>query len=275
MTAKTFSMALGEISTKYIDDAVSYKPKRTSIWLKYCAAAAACLCLAAALVYAFLPTSSREPTEDGGDISHIVLDGKTYIVSPYLAVSDELPDGFAYGGETSEGNMVGYGYYVNPDIKEWVYLYTQVTTDGTVDETGTLVPTEPHNAYVRYVESSIRGRDFISYNGSLYISMWSAESYGENPDADAELCDQVRNELGIRIEGDPPAGFAYVGTTEFSGYDTVPEGGLSSNTGEYEVYAGGEGENIILASTTWHTSSDGNGETLHRGFNVYVPYVGK
>lgn len=270
MTARTFSAALGEISVKYIDEAVSYKHQKRGTWLK-CCSAAACLCLVAALAYAFLPTEADAPSEDMGDIPHIILDGKTYIISPYLATSDELPEGFTYAGETSEGNMEGCAYYLNPDMEEWAYLYTEVTTDGTVDETGTLIRTEPHCAYVRFVDSRIRGNDFISYNGSLYISMWSADSYTEKPNVNTELYNKVKDELGVRLEGEPPAGFTYAGTSEFSGYDTIPEGELSSNTGSYEVYVS---EDIILASTSWYTAPDENGETLHTGFNVYVPYVG-
>ena len=44
MTAKTFSVVLGEINEKYLNEAISYKAKKKNGWLKW-GAIAACLCL--------------------------------------------------------------------------------------------------------------------------------------------------------------------------------------------------------------------------------------
>lgn len=44
MTAKTFSVVLGEINEKYLNEAISYKAKKKNGRLKW-GAIAACLCL--------------------------------------------------------------------------------------------------------------------------------------------------------------------------------------------------------------------------------------
>ena len=103
--------------------------------------------------------------------------------------------------------------------------------------------------------------------------MWSAQDYGSTPDVSHEYYDKMESTYGIRIEGEPPAGFASVGIAEFSGNDTIPRGVLVSNEGAYEVYADSNNPDVVLVATKWHTAPVGeNGETSHSGFNVYIRY---
>ena len=252
------------------------KSKKKPVWLKW-GAIAACLCLAVSIAIPVLFQQSPDIPHDTMDPSDgpssFVVNGVSYLISSHLAVSNDLPDGFVHAGEASVGGFENCPYYTNPDMPEWVYVYHEVSTDGKVDATGTLNRTEPHNAYVRYVDERLRGKDLICYNGEYYISMWSAQDYGSAPDVSHEYYDKMENTYGIRIEGDAPAGFASVGIAEFSGNDTIPRGMLVSNEGSYEVYADPNKPDVVLVATKWHTAPVGeNGETSHSGFNVYIRY---
>lgn len=252
------------------------RSKKKPVWLKW-GALAACLCLVVAVAIPtifYQPAESPNDTMDPGDgPSSLVVNGISYLISSYLAVTDELPDGFVQAGEADVGGFEDCPYFANPDVPEWVYLYQEVLTDGTVDSTGTLNRTEPHNAYVRYVDVRLRGKDLVCYNGEYYISMWSAKPYGDYPDVSNEYFDTMESTYGIRIEGEAPDGFVSAGITVFSGYDTIPHGMLASNEGVYEVYVNPNKPDVILVSTQWHTAPVGeNGETNHSGFNVYIRY---
>ncbi|MBO5128956.1 MAG: hypothetical protein J6B95_01235 [Oscillospiraceae bacterium] len=238
---------------------------------------AACLFLVIALaiptIFFHQPESPKETMAPGDGPPSLIVNGIDYYISSYLAVSDELPDGFELAGETSVGGFEECPYYTNPDMPEWIYVYHEVSTDGKVDATGTLNRTEPHNAYVRYVDARLRGKDLVCYNGEYYISMWSAADYGTYPDVNHEYYEKMENTYGIRTEGDAPAGFVSAGITEFSGYDTIPRGALVSNEGEYEVYVNPTDPDVVLVATKWHTAPVGEkGETNHSGFNVYIRY---
>ena len=250
--------------------------KKKPVWLKW-GAIAACLCLVVSIAIPVLfqqsPDTPHDTMDPSDGPSSLVVNGVSYLISPHLAVSNDLPDGFVHAGEASVGGFENCPYYTNPDMPEWVYVYHEVSTDGKVDATGTLNRTEPHNAYVRYVDERLRGKDLVCYNGEYYISMWSAQDYGSAPDVSHEYYDKMENTYGIRIEGDAPAGFASVGIAEFSGNDTIPRGMLVSNAGAYEVYANPGDPDVVLVATTWVTAPVGeNGETNHSGFNVYIRY---
>ena len=269
--------SLGRIDDDMIQgvETLRQKKKRPA-WTRW-GVMAACLCLVVAFA---IPTLFHQPAESPNDTmdpsdgpSSLVVNGVSYLISSHLAVSNDLPDGFVHTGEASVGGFEGCPYYTNPDMPEWVYVYHEVSTDGTVDATGTLNRTEPHNAYVRYVDVRLRGKDLVCYNGEYYISMWSAQDYGDYPDVSHEYYDKMESTYGIRIEGDAPDGFASVGVAEFSGNDTIPRGMLASNEGAYEVYANPDDPDVVLAATKWNTAPVGeNGETSHSGFNVYIRY---
>ena len=175
-------------------------------WIAW-AAAAACLCLliAAIPVFSQKPSTPQEGTTDYGGPPRVAVNGRTYVISPYLANAEELPDGFTYAGTTDVDNgFEDCAYYTNPDIPEWIYVYQEVRTDGTVDETGTLVSTPPHNAYTRYVDERLRGKKLVCFDGNYYISMWSAWYSGEDPDVIEAYYEKIYEQYGIQIEGAVP-----------------------------------------------------------------------
>ena len=249
---------------------VSAKHKKTA-WSKL-GALTICLCL-------FLSTVGCHQSEKAPDELHydlppsLSVNGVTYVDSPHFSVTNVLPDGFLYAGETSIGGVDGFSYYTNVNVPERVYVYQEVTSDGTLDESGSLNRTEPYGAFVRYVDARLRGKDLVCYNGAYYISMWSADYYSSTPDVTEEYYNEIRNKYDICIKGDAPEGFVSIGITEFFGHDTIPSGTLSSNEGEYEVYANPDEPNVIFVETQWHTAPIGkDGETSHNGFHVYIRY---
>ena len=219
------------------------------------------------------PQDTVEPGADSTGPAGLTVNGIKYLISSHISVTDELPDGFLYAGETAVGGFASCPYYANPDMPEWVYVFQEVLTDGTVDSTGTLNRTDPHDAYVRYVDIRLRGKDLVCYNGNYYISMWSAKPYGDSPDVSYEYYNEMENTCGIRVEGVAPDGFVSVGSAEFSGYDTIPRGVLASNVGVHEVYANSNEPDVVLIPTYWYTHTKEEGkETRHDGYNVYIRY---
>lgn len=251
-------------------EAADRKPLRKRRgWIPW-AAAAACLCLLLAAIPAFSqkPSTPQEGTTDYGGPPRVAVNGRTYVISPYLASSEELPDGFTYAGTTDVDNgFEDCAYYTNPDIPEWIYVYQEVRTDGTVDETGTLVSTPPHNAYTRYVDERLRGKKLVCFDGNYYISMWSAWYSGEDPDVIEAYYEKIYEQYGIQIEGAVPDGFTLAGTAAFNGDDTVPKGTLASNEGEVEVYYDASNPEVILVEARWFTV-----QGAHDGFDVYILY---
>lgn len=251
-------------------EAADRKPlRKRGGWIAW-AAAAACLCLliAAIPVFSQKPSTPQEGTTDYGGPPRVAVNGRTYVISPYLANAEELPDGFTYAGTTDVDNgFEDCAYYTNPDIPEWIYVYQEIRTDGTVDETGTLVSTPPHNAYTRYVDERLRGKKLVCFDGNYYISMWSAWYSGEDPDVIEAYYEKIYEQYGIQIEGAVPDGFTLAGTAAFSGDDTVPKGTLASNEGEVEVYYDASNPEVILVEARWFTV-----QGAHDGFDVYILY---
>ncbi|MBQ4642895.1 MAG: hypothetical protein IJB66_01575 [Oscillospiraceae bacterium] len=275
MRGNEFLEKTGLIAPEYIEEAEQKPKRRKKHWIKWLASAA-CICVIAgfALSAGFNePPEEPESSDPGEGPANLTVNGTQYFISPHIAVFEKIPEGFEYAGEAEVGGFENRPYYVNPDVPEWVYVYHEVRTNGEIDSSGTLVPAEPHDAYVRYVDERLRGDDIVCVDGEYYISMWSATPYGDNPDVTWEYLDVIEEKYGIRIEGEPPEGFVFLGTTEFSGYDTVPKGKLVSNEGEFDVYANPDNPEVIYVSTFWHTATaDENGETRHEGFNVYIKY---
>lgn len=277
MNRKDLYNAINEVDDDILERSESAsRSKKKPVWLKW-GAIAACLCLVVSIAIPVLfqqsPDTPHDTMDPSDGPSSLVVNGVSYLISSHLAVSNDLPDGFVHAGEASVGGFENCPYYTNPDMPEWIYVYHEVSTDGNVDATGTLNRTELHNAYVRYVDERLRGKDLVCYNGEYYISMWSAQDYGSTPDVSHEYYDKMESTYGIRIEGDAPVGFASVGIAEFSGNDTIPRGMLVSNEGAYEVYADPNNPDVVLVATNWHTAPVGeNGETSHSGFNVYIRY---
>ena len=284
MNAAFFSDALGQIGGKYLLEAQSYvspKAVKKRGWVKG-AALAACLCLVIGVTALCWPAAdsphtvledptgangctgeSVYPTEDGAP--SLILNGTLYIVSPHQSFSMELSEGFVLAGEVEEGAFAGTAYYTNPAVPEWVYLYQPCSVWNHQVR-------EEQMAYVRYVDARIRGDDYVCYNGTLYISLWSADAWGDRPDVSRESYDRAEALYGPRLEGEAPVGFVSLGKAEFSGYDSIPAGGLSCNTGTPEVFADPDDGGVLLVATQWFTAAEEGGSTLHTGYDVYIPY---
>ncbi len=153
--------ALGRADEQYILEAAPGQKKKRRIRV-YWGTAAALLCLIVSLPFLMLSKKPSETPDKTGDSAPCVMvDGKNYIISPYLSTTGNCPEGFLYGGQINEGFMKGCGYYVSPDIPEWVYVY-QDTWENTASDSST-----SRKEYVRYVDERIRGKDLICYEGRL------------------------------------------------------------------------------------------------------------
>lgn len=285
MNTKAFSKALSEVDDRYVCEAIEYSTKsRRPVWIKW-AAAAACLCLAlAATIYMTSIPKIQAPIENPGSKSetptdhclpsYFTVNGSTYMISSHLAVFDSLPQGFSFAGKAQIAGPEASSYYTNPDIPEWVYVYNEVATSGELDSTGTAIPAQPHYAYTRYVDVRLRGRDLLRCGEDLYISMWSVDVYGATPDVSREYHDAMDAKYGKRLEGATPDGFELVGTAEFSGYDTIPDGELSINKEAAEIYLSKDEPNIALVAAVWFSAptESGGEEVRHDGFDVYIRY---
>lgn len=237
------------------------RPPRRIPWARW-AAAAACLCLVIAAAVTLQPKPGTPAADAACDLpTHVEWNDQTYIISPYMSMQPDLPEGYSLAGENEEGP-----FYASEATPEWVYVWQEVYTDGTLDEHNTLRATDPHHEYVRYVDARLRGRHLICRGGRLYEQLLGSEGF-----------DDLMARYGPRLEGDLPEGFVSLGTAEFSGLDTVPAGALSCNTEEAEVFADPSDDRVLLLPTRWYTAplTKGGEEVVHHGFTVYVPCVDK
>lgn len=274
-----------DVDENYVAEA--RKMRSHKAWIKW-ASIAACFCLVILAVAKIYPQSESSapstpmmpsvstPSTPGDMAPNLIVNGRRYFISPYLAVSKVLPEGFEFVGKVDVGGFEDCAYYVNPDIPEWVYVYQEVRTDGTVDEHNVLNQTEPHMAYARYVDERLRGKDLLCYEGQLYISMWSEVHWGENPEVNSNLHDKIYEQYGIRLkDGEVPQGFESVGVSQFSGKDTIPRGDLVSNQGELEVMINPKDDRLVLVETEWYTAVYENGTVPIHGYDVYIFYEGE
>lgn len=216
---------------------------------------AVCLCIVC--IVFFLLMRKEQPANSGyNQAPNIVLGGITYFQSPYQIAFENCPDGFKYGGVIESGIAEGCSYYINLQIPEWIYVEQDVKRIGTADDF--------YLGYARYVDENICGKDFINYNGTIYVSMLSAEYPLV---VDKALYDEIERTYGRRIEDSDVSGFLPAGITVFEGYDVVPYNDFGSNTHQKEeqIYANIDNEDVILLSTSWETSSG-----THEGFDVYI-----
>ena len=166
-----------------------------------------------------------------GIVLAVYVNGKNYVISYYVEEEEKLPEGFEYTGNVESGIYEGCEYYINENEPYWIYVKSWVG-----------VAEESEKAYYRFVDSEIYGKDYLCVNGVLYCSS------------------------GTRMGDDLPKGFTSAGRAEFSGYDTVPEGTLSSNTGSEEVFVDENDDSTVLVRTTWF----GAGNERVKGLKVYI-----
>lgn len=259
MKKEDLAALLNDIDDEHILDAETYaepKSRRTALRI---AALVACLCLvltavALPLIHRAKPQEPMLPIDTAPP--NILLGDTMYVVSPYLEMSDTLPEGFFLAGSAPAGGFDACDYYLNSDIPHWVYVHQEVYNNLTG---------ETQMKYVRYVDLAIRGKDFVCVSDTLYVSLWSL-----SPDESPALYAYAEEAYGIRIEGDAPDGFISLNKANFSGYDTIPTGALASNTGAEEILFSQADPDILLVSTAWHAAPDDTGEQRHTGWNVYI-----
>lgn len=99
MNAEKFSEAMGELDSRYIDEAVRYHPKtRKRLWARYCAAAA-CLALLCAAAIFFFPADNRVVSFGPADAPPMIFINDTlYQQSPSQTSFPEPKDDFVYLG---------------------------------------------------------------------------------------------------------------------------------------------------------------------------------
>lgn len=100
MNSKKFSEALGELDTKYVDEAISYRKKaQNPVWVKW-SAVAACLALVCAAAICLFPNNNDSITTPGiADAAPMIYVNDTlYKQSASQTSFNELKDSFVYLG---------------------------------------------------------------------------------------------------------------------------------------------------------------------------------
>lgn len=246
MSAEQLLCTLGGIRDDFIREAApgTAAPRRRRWpW----AAAAACLCLV--LLAAGVWLSPVHIEGGGGDASSdappsLTVDGVTYVVSSYVEISTECPEGFTYAGETAVTDWdAPLPYYTSPERPEWVYVYQECWDQR---------KQEPYMAYVRYVKEALWGLKLVRYRREVYIALMDADHLSYQTEVDPG--DQARYDAvpyGTVLR-ELPQGFEPVGRTVFDGHDLVPVSELGSNylPGQ-QVLANPAEPDILLLSYYW------------------------
>lgn len=256
MNAKKFSNALGNVRDEYVSEAIVYQNKRKRHnWAKW-GIMAACLCIAVCVVVIPFMNTEQPQFPEQSVAPNVLINNTTYIQSAHGIAFETCPNGFEYGGKIESGTAKGCSYYINPQMPEWIYVEHEIKRIGTTDEF--------YPGYVRYVDENIRGKNFINYNGNIYVLMYHAEC---PTDIEESVYDEVENSYGLKIEASGVDGFTPIGTTVFEGFDVIPYESFGSNSHQktQQIYANANIENVILVSSTWCTSFG-----THDGFEVYI-----
>ncbi len=111
MNSKKFSEAMGELDTKYVDEAISYKKKaQNPVWIKW-GAVAACLALVCVSAICLFPNNNDSVTTPGiADAAPMIYVNDTlYQQSTSQTSFNELKDDFIYLGviESDVANFQG------------------------------------------------------------------------------------------------------------------------------------------------------------------------
>lgn len=156
MTTKKFSNALGNISEDYINEAVTYTPKRKkNTWVKWAAIAAS---LSLIVIGGFFGNVYRTP--DTPDNGNNVL--SYFAITAHAAngeVSDLLPDGFLSSVVGQQGNMLGvdmplFHFDVKPsDLKSNEAVYQRFDISISYNGTTVTVTDKDEHIFVAYIFS--------------------------------------------------------------------------------------------------------------------------
>ena len=244
-------------------------------WIKWGIAAVCVLLLSSAVIIAYANHRERTNTDKSSSVPGIIVDGVTYLKSGWETDAEQCPDGFEYGGIVDQVNQNGTyllnsKYYVSSKISEWVYVYCWVSENPA--ETG---EENSSMAYVRFVRAVERYKTFLFYDGQLYQSLWDYCAVANDEKTAYNNSRELEKRYGLRIEVLPES-CVLAGSAHFEELDRIPQTEMGVNDTEYDeadVYADPSDEQVLYMGISWHTGTDeGNGETLHNGYDVFVLY---
>lgn len=238
MNATRFSSALGKVNGKYITEAVTYKRKKISGWLKWGAMAACLLLVIAGIYYAPYRTNSEQmisninaeetyPEVPGSlakiynDLLEIVNDADVIAYISVDSQSIKKLDGYPqshtfvtikeiYKGDLSDGNTIEI---IEESGQEGTVLGGIPSLNSRYEYI--LFLTEHNGSY--YPLGAYQGR-FILREGYLFQQATrdvKLESYSPLPFSD--FISEIVSLMGIPDKGAPPA--EYPDTTVISGFD--------------------------------------------------------
>ena len=244
-------------------------------WIKWGIAAVCVLLLSSAVIIAYVNHRERTNTDKSSSVPGIIVDGVTYLKSGWETDAEQCPDGFEYGGIVDQVNknasyVLNSKYYVSSKISEWVYVYCWVSENPA--ETG---EENSSMAYVRFVRAVERYKTFLFYDGQLYQSLWDYCAVAKDEKTAYSNSRELEKRYGLRIEVLPES-CVLAGSAHFEELDRIPQTEMGVNDTEYDeadVYADPSDEQVLYMGISWHTGTDeGNGETLHNGYDVFVLY---
>ena len=244
-------------------------------WIKWGIAAVCVLLLSSAVIIAYANHRERTNTDKSSSVPGIIVDGVTYLKSGWETDAEQCPDGFEYGGIVDQVNQNGTyllnsKYYVSSKISEWVYVYCWVSENPA--ETG---EENSSMAYVRFVRAVERYKTFLFYDGQLYQSLWDYCAVANDEKTAYNNSRELEKRYGLRIEVLPES-CVLAGSAHLEELDRIPQTEMGINDTEYDeadVYADPSDEQVLYMGISWHTGTDeGNGETLHNGYDVFVLY---
>ena len=244
-------------------------------WIKWGIAAVCVLLLSSAVIIAYANHRERTNTDKSSSVPGIIVDGVTYLKSGWETDAEQCPDGFEYGGIVDQVNQNGTyllnsKYYVSSKISEWVYVYCWVSENPA--ETG---EENSSMAYVRFVRAVERYKTFLFYDGQLYQSLWDYCAVANDEKTAYNNSRELEKRYGLRIEVLPES-CVLAGSAHLEELDRIPQTEMGINNSKYDeatVYADPSDEQVLYMGISWHTGTDeGNGETLHNGYDVFVLY---
>ena len=244
-------------------------------WIKWGIAAVCVLLLSSAVIIAYANHRERTNTDKSSSVPGIIVDGVTYLKSGWETDAEQCPDGFEYGGIVDQVNQNGTyllnsKYYVSSKISEWVYVYCWVSENPA--ETG---EENSSMAYVRFVRAVERYKTFLFYDGQLYQSLWDYCAVAKDEKTAYNKSRELEKRYGLRIEVLPES-CVLAGSAHLEELDRIPQTEMGINNSKYDeatVYVDPSDEQVLYMGISWHTGTDeGNGETLHNGYDVFVLY---
>ena len=117
-----------------------------------------------ACIGAYFAIQNIHKASNAGGPTNITVNDIAYFNS--LSTAKECPAGFEYGGIVALANGSGAdvalncNYYTNPEIPEWIYVYTGIVSGY-----------DKFKTYVLFATPEVLYKSYIMFNGQLYQSM--------------------------------------------------------------------------------------------------------